>query len=286
MFVTVFYAILDPDTGLLTFANAGHNPPYIRKATGEVIQLDPRHGPVLGASPGLAYKEDTIQLKKGDLLFMYTDGVTEARNPERAFFGDNRLLELMASGENENVEAVVKHIVDQVKSFENGADQFDDITAVALKYQKDPETKAVQKVEMRIRNELSEIENVKERFNDFSEKTGLSKSVRRKLNLVFDELLNNIISYAYDDGDEHEIMLDFELAGSRLTVSIMDDGVPFNPFEADAPDTAAGLDERKIGGLGIHLVRSLTDKATYQRRVDKNVVTLVKELANDIHENQ
>jgi sigma-B regulation protein RsbU (phosphoserine phosphatase) len=246
-----------------------------------VVQLDLRHGPVLGASPGLAYKEDSIQLKRGDLLFVYTDGVTEARNPDKAFFGDNRLPELLGSGEQENVEAVVEHIVNQVKLFENGADQFDDITALALRYQKDPETRVVQKIEMRIENKLSEIENVKVRFNYFSKQAGLSKDLRRKLNLVFDELLNNVISYAYDDGDAHEIKLDFELAGGHLTVSITDDGVPFNPFEADAPDTTIGLDERKVGGLGIHLVRSLMDKAIYQRRVDKNVVTLVKEVATD-----
>ena len=217
---------------------------------------------------------------------MYTDGVTEARNPEKVFFGDNRVPELLVSGEHESVEAVVEHVVNQVKSFENGADQFDDITALALSYDKEPETKAVQKVEMRIRNQLSEIEIVKTRFNNFSEQTGLSKSIRRKLNLVFDELLNNVISYAYEDGEAREIKLNFELAGNRLTVSIMDDGVPFNPFEMNAPDTTVGLEERQVGGLGIHLVRSLMDRAIYQRHVDKNVVTLIKEVINDTPENK
>jgi phosphoserine phosphatase RsbU/P len=286
MFVTVFIAILDVVTGKLIYSNAGHNPPVIRRHTGETIQLDRRHGPVLGARPGLAYKEDTIQLENGDRLFIYTDGITEARNPERAFYGDDRLIELLGAMEHKNVKTMVQSVVDDVKSYENGADQFDDITVLALKYHREPDTQAVQKVEMGIKNELTEIENVKTRFNDFSEQTGLSKSIRRKLNLVFDELLNNVISYAYDDGNVHEIMLDFELAGGRLTVSIMDDGVPFNPFEVDAPDTTIGLDERKVGGLGIHLVRSLMDKAIYQRRVDKNVVTLVKEVATDTRENQ
>ena len=286
MFVTVFIAILNILTGELIYSNAGHNPPYIRRATGKIIRLDTRHGPVLGASPGLAYKENKIQLQKGDLLFMYTDGVTEARNPEKVFFGDNRVSELLVSGEHESVEAVVEHVVNRVKSFENGADQFDDITALALSYDKEPESKAVQKVEMRIRNQLSEIEIVKTRFNNFSEQVGLSKSIRRKLNLVFDELLNNVISYAYEDGEVREIKLNFELAGNRLTVSIMDDGVPFNPFEMNAPDTTVGLEERQVGGLGIHLVRSLMDRAIYQRHVDKNVVTLIKEVINDTPENK
>jgi anti-sigma regulatory factor (Ser/Thr protein kinase) len=77
-----------------------------------------------------------------------------------------------------------------------------------------------------------------------------------------------------------------ELSGDRLTVSITDDGIPFNPFGVETPDTKLSLEERKIGGLGVHLVRKVMDKAIYQRRVDKNVVTLVKELVTDTHENQ
>jgi sigma-B regulation protein RsbU (phosphoserine phosphatase) len=286
MFVTVFTAILDVITGQMTYTNAGHNPPCLQKPTGKTILLDARHGPVLGASPGLAYKEDTVQLERDDLLFLYTDGVTEARNPERAFFGDQQLLESLASADHGDVTAVVQHIVDTVKSFENGADQFDDITALALKYNIEPTVDGISKVAMRIRNELSEIETVKTRFNEFSEEAGLSQSIRRKLNLVFDELLNNIISYAFDDAKSHDITLDFELAGNRLSVSIMDDGMPFNPFEADSPDTTLGLDDRQIGGLGIHLVRSLMDKAIYKRHVNRNVVTLVKTVPADDVENQ
>jgi sigma-B regulation protein RsbU (phosphoserine phosphatase) len=284
MFVTVFIAILNVVTGKLTYTNAGHNPSYIRKTDGEMVRLDTRHGVVLAASPGLAYKEDRIQLQRGDLLFMYTDGVTEARSPDKVFFGEDRLAALLASNDYESVEAAVEHIVKQTKSFENGAEQFDDITAMALRYEKEPEAKPIPKIEMRIPNQLSEIKNVKVRFNEFSDQTGLSKSIRRKLNLVFDELLNNIISYAYDDQEPHEIMIDFELAGGRLTISVKDDGKPFNPFEMDAPDTTIGLKERQVGGLGIHLVRSLMDKAIYQRHVDKNVVTLVKEVTTDTPE--
>jgi sigma-B regulation protein RsbU (phosphoserine phosphatase) len=286
MFVTVFIAILNVVTGKLTYTNAGHNPPYIRRADGELVRLDTRHGVVLGASSGLTYKEDRIQMQKEDLLFMYTDGITEARNTDKAFFGEDRLATILAQHEYENVEAAVKHIVKQAKSFENGAEQFDDITVMALKYETEPEAISIPKIEMHIPNQLSEIENVKVRFNEFSGQTGLSKNIRRKMNLVFDELLNNIISYAYDDQEPHMIMIDFELSGGRLTISIKDDGKPFNPFEMDAPDTTIGLKERQAGGLGIHLVRSLMDRAIYQRRVDSNVVTLIKEVAADTIETE
>jgi sigma-B regulation protein RsbU (phosphoserine phosphatase) len=279
MFVTVFTAILDVTTGRLTYSNAGHNPPILQKATGETMLLEGRHGPVLGASSGLAYKEGAIQLGKGDLLFMYTDGITEATSPEKTLYGETRLLELVGSGKHINVEAMVQHAIESVKSFENGANQFDDITALALQYHCEPGIDTPHWAHMTIGNSLAEIETVKAHFSEFSREVGLPMSIRRTLILVFDELISNIISYAYDDGEKHPIALTFALIGNRLIVSIVDDGIPFNPFEAEAPDTSLGPEERPIGGLGIHLVRSLVDKAIYQRRVDKNVVTLVKEVS-------
>ena len=85
MFVTIFTGILDLRTGNLTFTNAGHNPPHIKRVNGSLELLSQRHGPVIGAQAGLAFKEDTVTLSKGDFLLMYTDGVTEARNREKEF---------------------------------------------------------------------------------------------------------------------------------------------------------------------------------------------------------
>jgi sigma-B regulation protein RsbU (phosphoserine phosphatase) len=278
MFVTVFTAILDVVSGKLTYTNAGHNPPILRNGKGGTILLDGRHGPVLGADPGLAYKESTVQLEKGDLLLMYTDGITEARSPQRAFYGDDRLLDLVSHGDGPDVETMIRRVIDSVKSFENGGEQFDDITAVALQYQREPGA-VRHRVEMTIGNDLAGIQSAKAGFDAFCEQIGLAEAIRRKMNLVLDELISNIVFYAYDDGERHEIVLAFELAGGRLTVTIQDDGMPFNPFEVEPPDTTAGLDERPIGGLGIHLVRQLMDKAIYQRRVDGNVVTLVNDVS-------
>ena len=83
------------------------------------------------------------------------------------------------------------------------------------------------------------------------------------------------------DEDDHEIELRVELSENRLTVSIVDDGIPFNPIGVETPDTELSLEERKIGGLGIHLVRRVMDKVSYQRRIDKNIATLVKRLNTD-----
>ncbi|BHH83439.1 SpoIIE family protein phosphatase [Desulforhopalus sp. 52FAK] len=284
MFVTVFIAVFDVVTGKLTFTNGGHNPPVVRKADGELLQLTQRHGPVLGAMSGLTYKEDSIQLMKGDLLFVYTDGVTEARNSEKKFFGDDYMLEVLNQTRGFDTQETTEHFITEIKRFEDTADQFDDITVLALQYAVAPDTDSLHKVEMSITNDLKEIESVKDRFKEFAEEVNLETSIRRKLSLVFDELVNNVISYAYEDDDQHTILLTFVKAGDRLIVTIEDDGMPFNPFEAPAPDTSSEIDDRPIGGLGIHLVRTLMDKASYNRKVDRNVVTLIKNLTVDTKE--
>ena len=105
--------------------------------------------------------------------------------------------------------------------------------------------------------------------------------ITTKFNLVFDELLSNVITYAYRNDDEHEIEINIERARNRLTVTIADDGVPFNPLGAEIPDTTLSLADRDTGGLGIHLVRSLVDELSYQRRIDRNVITLTSQLGTE-----
>ncbi len=102
---------------------------------------------------------------------------------------------------------------------------------------------------------------------------------RSCVSIEIENMLNNIITYVYSDEDEHNIEIKVELSGDRLTVSITDDGIPFNPFGIETPDTKLSIEERKIGGLGVHLVRKVMDKVSYQRRIDKNVITLVKDMA-------
>ena len=98
------------------------------------------------------------------------------------------------------------------------------------------------------------------------------------MSIVFDEFLNNIISYAYNDDHEHDIDINVKLIKNHLAVTITDDGIPFNPFSSNSPDTDSSMDERELGGLGIHLVRNMMDKVSYQRKDDKNIVNLIKSL--------
>jgi anti-sigma regulatory factor (Ser/Thr protein kinase) len=243
--------------------------------------LDRLHGPVLGTVRGLVYKENKAMLSKNDMLLTYTDGVTEAMDNADNLFSDKRLAEFMASCEFESVEDIVQATVSEVKRFENETDQLDDMTVMAVQFLRTPEETAGPKLELMVPNRLSETSRVKKHFDAFAEDYGIPEKVRLKMNVVFDELLTNIISYAYQDNKEHDIKIKVELSADRLKVSMVDGGIPFNPLGVETPDTELPLEERKIGGLGIHLVRKMIDKVSYRRRIHKNVITVVEYLAAD-----
>lgn len=276
MVVSLFMGILNIKTGRLLYTNAGHKPPYLKRAAGAIERLDRIHGPEIGTATGMVYQEDNTTLSKNDMLMLYTDGVTRARSNEQKRFSEKRLEELISSREYESVEDIVRSAISEVKKFCGAADQCEDMTLLAVEFLRDPEETGGPKLELTIPNHLSESVRVKAHFDTFSEHYRIPDKIRLKMHLVIDELLTNIISYAYLDDEKHDIEIKVELAANRLKVSMVDDGIPFNPLGKETPDTELSLEERKIGGLGIHLVREMMDRVSYRRRIDKNVITVVE----------
>ncbi len=133
MFVTVFYGIYDIQTGLITFTNAGHNPPYILKADGEVKVLMSPCNLVLGAISDMTFSSDTVQLEPGDAIYLFTDGVTEAENGNHDQFGETRLEEALAECKGKDSQHIVETINEKVKAFIDGAPQSDDITQLVIR---------------------------------------------------------------------------------------------------------------------------------------------------------
>lgn len=134
MFVTFFYGILDTRTGEIQFANAGHNLPYVFTAAGNLRTLEDKGGPVLGLFAGLTYEMATAQLAPGEGILIFTDGVTEARNPADEFFEDKRLESYLQAHAGEPVEQLVTGLHRHMEEFAAGAPQADDITSLALRY--------------------------------------------------------------------------------------------------------------------------------------------------------
>ena len=134
MFVTLFYATFNPLTGLLEFANGGHNLPYVVKKDGSVEQIDCDSGIVLAVLPGFDFPGGTIELEPGDVVFFYTDGITEAMNEEGEEFGDDALAEVLERVAGSNAEAFSENVVEAVRVHAGEAPQSDDITCLCLRY--------------------------------------------------------------------------------------------------------------------------------------------------------
>jgi anti-sigma regulatory factor (Ser/Thr protein kinase) len=127
-----------------------------------------------------------------------------------------------------------------------------------------------------LHNRLSELERLSEAVTSFGEGHHLPEKTLYALNLALDEIVTNIISYGYDDQADHQINLRLSVGDGEVTAEVEDDGKPFNPLEAPEPDVTKPIEERQVGGLGIHLTRKLMDRLEYERRQGKNRLLLWK----------
>ena len=133
MFVTIFYGIYTLSTGEISYCNAGHNPPYLMKADGQVEELPMSQDPMAGAIEGLQYHESHLTLQKGDTLVMFTDGVNEAMNINFEEFGDERFIATLKKTAGKTCQEIIENVKGDVAAFTKGAEQSDDITMLVLK---------------------------------------------------------------------------------------------------------------------------------------------------------
>ena len=134
MFVTLFYTKFNPVNGKATFANAGHNLPFLIKASGEVEQIAADPGLVLGVMSGIDFPRGSITLEPGDAVFFYTDGVTEAMNEDGVELGEKELAEVLGECHGSSAEDINRHVIRAVQEHAGEADQSDDITCLTLRY--------------------------------------------------------------------------------------------------------------------------------------------------------
>jgi serine/threonine-protein kinase RsbW len=139
----------------------------------------------------------------------------------------------------------------------------------------------VNKMLITLRNSLSEIERLADAVTQFGRENSFSDKSIFDINLVLEEIVNNIISYAYKDKNEHQIDIHVKLEGQDLVLKVEDDGIPFNPLEVPEPDINKPLEERQPGGLGLFFVRKLADELEYRRDKDKNILMVRKKIQDD-----
>ena len=281
MFVTLYLGILNLRDGTLLTTNAGHNQPLLKRRDGRFEWLTAQDGPIVGPMPGIAFKESTIQLGPGDELFFYTDGVTEADNDRRELFGNDRLKATLDQSKATTVIDRIADVMKAVKAFSGGASQADDITILGLRYYGvTPANAAAGFFRQTMPNQLMAIPALQMAFERYVVQWEGAKPLIPTLNMALDDLLNNVVVYAFpNDQSEHQIVVEGDVRDGYVVLIITDDGIPFNPLTVPPPDLSLLLHEREIGGLGIHLVRSMFDEVLYHRDVGHNVLTLKKKLA-------
>ena len=277
MFVTAWMGILDLQTGNMKYANAGHNPPLLKHADGSFEYLRSRAGFVLAGIEGFNYRINELQLKAGDRLFLYTDGVPEATNAESELYGEDRLLNFM----NQNTVAPATELLPALKAdidaFVGEAPQFDDITMLMFDYK--PQEGGARMTSKTFPAKTDALSEVLGFVEETLESYECSMKNQTAICVAIEEVFVNVASYAYGEGSG-DVTLDigFDEANRDVTFRLIDQGVPFDPLKKPDPDITLAIEERQVGGLGIFIVKKTMDTVHYAYEDGKNILTMIKKI--------
>lgn len=269
MFVTAWLGIMDCNTGHLTYANAGHNPPILINADGSKEFIEMKAGFVLAVLDEIEYENFELDIKEGASIFLYTDGVTEATNLSKELFGEKKLMDTLSEAGTTNVRYMCKHVKAKVDDFAGEAPQFDDITMLAV-MRKTEEDRANRLVTNADRDSMTEVSTFMEKF---AETHNIDMALANKMMIINDEMYSNIVNYS----QATRAVIKLENLDDKLIMSYQDNGIYYNPLLRDDPDTSLELEEREIGGLGIFIVKNMAKDIKYTRTSGNNIIDIVLE---------
>ena len=277
MFVTAWMGILDLQTGKLTYANAGHNPPLLKHMDGTFEYLRSRAGFVLAGIEGFHYRINEMEIKEGDRLFLYTDGVPEATNAASELYGEDRLLQFINRNCTLRATKLLPALKADIDAFVGEAPQFDDITMLMFDYKPQEEG-----VSMTSKTFPARTEALPD-FLGFAEaqleSRGCSLKTQTAICVALEEVFVNIANYAYNGGQgEAVLQIGYDERTRDVTFRLSDEGVPFDPLKKPDPDVTLTVEERPIGGLGIFIVKKTMDSVTYAYEDGKNILTMIKKI--------
>ncbi len=272
LFVTAWMGVLDLVSGKLTYVNAGHNPPLINLEGKGFEYLKCRPGFVLAGMENMVYKQFELNMNVGDSIYIYTDGVTEATNAEKELYGEDRLLDYMNSHPLVDVRQTLRGIRADIDEFVGEAEQFDDITMLILDVKKLLRDSIIEKT---FTAEDASYPAACTFLEAEMEKAEIPMKIATQISIAFEELFINVAHYAYQ-GRVGDIRISLSINDNSLTLSLKDNGVPFDPLAKVDPDVTLSADERNIGGLGIFMVKKTMDDVKYKYQDGMNILTIVK----------
>ena len=275
LFVTAWMGELELTTGKLTYVNAGHNPPLIKLADGGFTYLKSRAGFVLAGIDAMRYKQNELMMHPGDRLFLYTDGITEATDNNDELYGEERLADYLNAHPSDSVRDVLKGLRSDIDAFVGEAEQFDDMTMLILEYQRAGENDFV--TEREFDASIDVLHDVTDYVEEELEKLECSPKTIMQMTVAVEEIFVNIANYAYY-GKPGKARLTVSTDEGSVILRFFDHGMPFDPLSKNDPDISLSAEERKIGGLGIYMVRKSMDEVKYKYENEMNILTLMKRL--------
>ena len=269
MFITLFVGVLDLNSGALDYCNAGHNAPVIMRmgkdGQCDIQKLDVLPNLPVGITSGYEFRAQQTEMAYNDLLFLYTDGLTEAENSRHEQFGEQRMLDTLNRSFFLRPRSIADTMQAEVEAYVGNAQQSDDLTMLVIRYQQPA---------IVMRNDIQQIPTLAE----WVEWLQIPAELSMPINLALEEAVSNVMLYAYPNEKSGQVMVESWRSKGNIYFTISDSGVPFDPTAQQEADITLSAEERAIGGLGIHLVRQLMDEISYERQDGKNILTLAKKL--------
>lgn len=273
MFVTAWMAEIDMEAGTASFVNAGHNPPVVSAEDGSFSYLKGKPGFVLAGMEGMRYKKQTLRMRPGSRIILYTDGVTEAVNTQNELFGEERLLALINANAKLSAQALGEKIREEVLAFTGEAEQFDDITVLVFDYIGESPEAELRFTPASAADQPAATEFLEQELR----KRGCPERTIQQLDIALDEIFSNILKYAYPDAaGPITLRVGEEAEPHAVVLTFIDEGTPYDPLQAADPDTTLDIDDRTPGGLGFFLVKKMMDEVRYAYEEGRNILRLKK----------
>ena len=260
LFVTSFIGVIDFEKEEIRYIDAGHEKPYII-SKGKIIKLDEQSNFVLGGVSDFDYKEGKHEFHKGDMIFMFTDGLNESINESEEEFSYKRIEEVLEKTKDSSLEEHITIMKDELENFTKGQESFDDVTMVIVRFNDNKLTLSYDKKDPSI---------IEDAVSKFESKFAFVDSDRKsKVGIILDELLNNLISY--EEREDLQIEVKFSFRNDVLGIEIVANGHDYDPFSNNKEKYLEEFShEVEEGGFGVTLVKTFAKKTSYSYKNNKS----------------
>ena len=265
LFVTSFIGLYDFRTKELEYIRAGHEKPYLIRDK-KLISLGENSNFVIGGIENFRFKSEKIELKENDKLSLFTDGLNESIDENNNEFGykgiEDSLLKSITNGSD-----IIQTMHDDLITYTKNGDMFDDVTMMLIEFKES---------KMNLHYEKPDYSIIKDATTKFNEKFNfINKKILSEIGIIFDELLNNYISY--EKVDNLIVDINISIYKDEIKMVFENNGLEFNPLSRD--DKYISNDTNLTeGGLGITIVKNLSSDIQYERKNDRNVLTIIKKI--------